>query len=608
MMFDPRILAGVLAIAGGMFLTAAARAQTTWYVDNGNCPGPGSGSEGDPFCKIQDGIDESASGDEVIVADGTYTGDGNRDLDFGGRDIHLHSASLDPKLCIIDCQGSDANPHRGFYFHNDETSAAVVEGFTIRNGYANLDSPDLPRGGGIFGRDVSPTIKNCTLSNNTAYADDPGNYPAGGGGIYVAPGSPMIINCTITQNAALGGGADKSSGGGIILVGGGTIVGCTITENFAGGSFGGGGILAQISPKSSIVISDCDITDNVTLGSGGGILMSGVGDGTISNCLISQNHSGNLNYVYGGGGIDVVASHTTIENCVIVANTADRSGGGLIAVDATIVNCVIAGNFAQEKGGGVFLLGQDNTVINTLVIENTSSLDGGGAYCRGGATFVNCTIAGNTAAGYGGGIVAGPLDPDTVAVDNTILRNNAAPFGPELATFDILTVNHSDIEGGQAAVHVGVGGTLNWGPGNIDVDPLFVDADGPDDDPETWEDNDYRLQADSLCIDAADSWAVPPDIETDLDANPRFVDEPDTEDTGAGRCPFIDMGAFEYQEGVAGCCPADFDGDGEVGPFDLAFVLGFWGPNPGHPADLDGDGEVGPFDLALLLGSWGPCL
>ncbi len=54
-------------------------------------------------------------------------------------------------------------------------------------------------------------------------------------------------------------------------------------------------------------------------------------------------------------------------------------------------------------------------------------------------------------------------------------------------------------------------------------------------------------------------------------------------------------------------CPADLNGDGEVGPFDLAFLLGNWGPNPGHPADLDGSGDVGPFDLALLLGNWGPC-
>ncbi len=54
-------------------------------------------------------------------------------------------------------------------------------------------------------------------------------------------------------------------------------------------------------------------------------------------------------------------------------------------------------------------------------------------------------------------------------------------------------------------------------------------------------------------------------------------------------------------------CPWDLNGDGTVGAFDLALVLGFWGPNPGHPSDLDGDGVVGPFDLALVLGNWGPC-
>ena len=64
-------------------------------------------------------------------------------------------------------------------------------------------------------------------------------------------------------------------------------------------------------------------------------------------------------------------------------------------------------------------------------------------------------------------------------------------------------------------------------------------------------------------------------------------------------------------------CPWDLSGDGDVGPFDLALLLGVWGPcpqpcEPGDPAatcaeDLDGNCNVGPFDLALLLGNWGPC-
>ncbi len=54
-------------------------------------------------------------------------------------------------------------------------------------------------------------------------------------------------------------------------------------------------------------------------------------------------------------------------------------------------------------------------------------------------------------------------------------------------------------------------------------------------------------------------------------------------------------------------CPADLDGDGTIGPFDLAFVLGAWGPNRGHPADLNGDDIVDASDLAIVLGAWGPC-
>ena len=68
---------------------------------------------------------------------------------------------------------------------------------------------------------------------------------------------------------------------------------------------------------------------------------------------------------------------------------------------------------------------------------------------------------------------------------------------------------------------------------------------------------------------------------------------------------------------VAGSCFADFDADGQVGAFDLAILLGNWGPCPepcvpeepsgNCPTDLDPDCNVGAFDLALLLGAWGPC-
>ncbi len=54
-------------------------------------------------------------------------------------------------------------------------------------------------------------------------------------------------------------------------------------------------------------------------------------------------------------------------------------------------------------------------------------------------------------------------------------------------------------------------------------------------------------------------------------------------------------------------CPADLDGDGEIGPADLASLLGTWGACEGCPADMNGDGQVDAADLAILLGNWGPC-
>jgi len=78
---------------------------------------------------IQQGIDAARNGDTVLVADGTYRGIGNKDLDFLGKAITLKSEN-GPEYTIIDCEGSG----RGLLFHSGETSGSVVSGFTIENG------------------------------------------------------------------------------------------------------------------------------------------------------------------------------------------------------------------------------------------------------------------------------------------------------------------------------------------------------------------------------------------------------------------------------------------------------------------------------------------
>jgi hypothetical protein len=105
---------------------------------------------------IQGGINGAVDGDTVLVADGTYTGDGNRDIDFSGKAIVVMSEN-GPEVTIIDCEGAG----RGFYFHNGEDSTSVLQGFKIKNGYDDY-------GGGIRCDSSSPMIIKCTFSANEA--------------------------------------------------------------------------------------------------------------------------------------------------------------------------------------------------------------------------------------------------------------------------------------------------------------------------------------------------------------------------------------------------------------------------------------------------------
>ena len=122
------------------------------YVDN---DGPAD------YNNIQTAIDDANNGDTILVADGTYTGDGNRDIDFKGKAITVKSQN-GPETCVIDCQGTRDSTHQGFNFHSGENNNSVVKGFTIINGY------NTSNGGGIHCFISSPKIENCILTKNTA--------------------------------------------------------------------------------------------------------------------------------------------------------------------------------------------------------------------------------------------------------------------------------------------------------------------------------------------------------------------------------------------------------------------------------------------------------
>ncbi len=64
---------------------------------------------------IQAGIDAAVNGDTVLVADGIYKGEGNKNLDFKGKAITVISEN-GPDNTIIDCEKNG----RGFNFQSGE--------------------------------------------------------------------------------------------------------------------------------------------------------------------------------------------------------------------------------------------------------------------------------------------------------------------------------------------------------------------------------------------------------------------------------------------------------------------------------------------------------
>ncbi|MHC4533475.1 MAG: carboxypeptidase regulatory-like domain-containing protein [Planctomycetota bacterium] len=254
---------------------------------------------------IQAGIDAAADGDTVLIADGTYTGAGNKDLDFNGKAITVTSEN-GAENCIIDCEYNG----RGFHFHSGETEESVVSGFTITNGSPNDDLG----GGGICCVNLSsPTIEeNLILENLTSES---------GGGIYCYKSSPTIQNNKISGNSA-------QSGGGIFC----NFSSSTIQNNVINGNsanMNGGGIYCFMAEFSPLIINNI-ISENSAY-DGGGIycydyyIFSGFGP-IIINSTISGNSASNS----AGGIACKYFSSPTVFNTILWADTPNE-----IHVDVT---------------------------------------------------------------------------------------------------------------------------------------------------------------------------------------------------------------------------------------------------------------------------------
>ena len=255
---------------------------------------------------------------------------------------------------------------------------------------------------------------------------------------------------------------------------------------------------------------------------------------TIKNGL-GNSISGNAS-----GGITTLSSSPSLKNLKIIDNFSSSNGGGIYCSYSSspyIINVEISSNNAPNRGGGIYCSAYSNPILENVIIINNTAYEGGGMFLGlANSTITNSTIFGNTASVDGGGIYCFEA---SVSLSNSILWNDS----PQEVYVGSGSVNifYSDIQGGWT------------GEGNINLDPLFVDA----------ATGDYHLTANSPCIDAGISFFV---FEGDT-----LVDM--SEDEYVGSAP--DMGAFEY--GALGGVDDDFS---DV-PNEFTLLQNY--PNPFNP-------------------------
>ena len=180
-------------------------ASDTLYVDAA-VAGPGIGSFSDPYPTIAAALTAAVNGQTVAVQEGIYTGAGNVDLSFQGKDITVEGLG-DPRKVIVDGQGAS----RVFVFETSETRSSVLQKLTIVNGRPPVDSNggylDAGDGGGILIDGASPTIQQCYIHDCEADL---------GAAIRVRSGAPLLAGNFLDNNMGRDGAAvawkDSTSG------------------------------------------------------------------------------------------------------------------------------------------------------------------------------------------------------------------------------------------------------------------------------------------------------------------------------------------------------------------------------------------------------------
>jgi hypothetical protein len=560
-------------LAALMVTLSASTASAQLFVNASVAGGDQSGTSWtNAMPSLQDAIAEAvgAGVTELWVAAGTYRPDdgmaqipGNRSAIFElqnelsiyggfiGTEVFLDQRDFVANVTILSGDLSDNDV--GDLFHDsrldnsyhvitgtDTDATAVLDGVTIKSGFANEGGSDNGTGGAMYNEGGDATLRNCIFTENSAVG-------RGGAIMNEFGASPTLEDCTITGNAAGGDGGGIFNDTSTM-----TATRVTFTSNTSDSNGGG-----TYNDFGTVTFTSCTWRLNTATGVGGGIAAANFSNGAIRRCTFDRNQAGD------GGGLYQTECQPLVVRTLFLDNHAIGDGGAIYnsgGADASYVNVRILGNTSGDDGAGVTNVSCSPTFTNMVIAGNTA--EGSGGFAVGGAVFnsgaspslYNCTMAFNNAEDLAGGIFnesgSNPL------IYNAILWGNLDPSGSTesaqiFSSLSTPTIEYSIVEG--------LTGSLG-GAGNVDDDPMFGDAAGADGSFGT-EDDDYSLSPGSPAIDAGNTPILPNDaadldgdgstaerVSQDLAGSQRTYDDLATFDSGIPGSPTVDMGGYEFSD------------------------------------------------------------
>ncbi|MBN4046695.1 SBBP repeat-containing protein, partial [bacterium AH-315-P07] len=494
------------------------------YVDIDNAGAEDGLSWATAYNTIQEGIDAASYGDEIWVAEGTYS-EVRSSVNADGAGVDTGSVVMKAGVSLYG--GFDATETSRLE-RDWDTNATIIDGSTSRSGSAAIHV--------VVGSD-NATLDGFTVTGGDATAGAT-SATQEGGGMFNNFASPTVANCIFTANNAEQGGAMKNSDSSP------TVHDCVFAYNTAVSAAGG----MKNKTNSSPAITDCVFVAN----SGNAVLNEVGSSPTITRCIFTLNWE----QFQGGAMINENTSAPLIVDSVFVNNEAKTQKGGAISSHTSsapvITNSLFIGNKAGAQGGALYNENSTSTAINSTFSANTSS---GGVVINETSTpiFLNTIMYGNPQSGIsgtaatvsysnfeGGYSGTGNIDSDPLFIGGPSGTTTDLTYSS--STFkSTITDNAAEWEANVfvgAVVEIGSGDHYYIIANSATTLTVWGDATGGGT-TATYDITDYRLFGSSPSVDTGTATGAP---TTDLLGNARPVDFPSVGIEGAGA---IDMGAYE---------------------------------------------------------------